>query len=138
MVRPSSRRAERRCDPKSRLSPSPRAKSPQAEPKPDQEKPRKRAWIFLDFFVRFEAFQWVTSNPNQKNSFLGPFAPSGAAPPPRSIGRAAQRAGWFRGNRTTRQSPSEGSRTNKEHTAICQEIISAAITVTVRREAGKE
>src|SRR5208337_5617264 len=27
-----------------------RAKSPQAESKPDQEKPRKRAWILLDQF----------------------------------------------------------------------------------------
>jgi hypothetical protein len=47
---------------------APRAKFPQAEPKPDQEKPRKRAWIFLDFFVRFGAFQWVTSNPEKKTS----------------------------------------------------------------------
>ena len=54
------------------------AKFLQAEPKPDQAKPRKWAWIFLDFFVQFRAFQWVTGNPNEKNSELGraPTAPS--------------------------------------------------------------
>ena len=46
---------------------APQAKSLQAELKPDQEKPRKRAWISLGFFVRFEAFQRVTSNPKQIN-----------------------------------------------------------------------
>jgi len=45
---------------------APRAKSNPSQPKPDQEKPRKRAWIFLDSFVRFGAFQRVTSNPKQK------------------------------------------------------------------------
>jgi len=44
----------------------PRAKFLQAESKPVQAGPRKRAWIFLDSFVRFGAFQWVMSIPNEK------------------------------------------------------------------------
>src|SRR5208337_4226484 len=46
----------------------PKANILQAEPNPDQAGPRKWAWIVLDFFVRFGAFQWVTSAPKQKNS----------------------------------------------------------------------
>ena len=42
------------------------AKLLQTEPKPDQARPRKRAWIFLDSFVRFGAFQSVTGGPNKK------------------------------------------------------------------------
>src|SRR5271166_4396855 len=38
----------------------------QSEPNPDQAGPRKWAWIVLDSFVRFGAFQEVTGNPNQK------------------------------------------------------------------------
>src|SRR5208337_4169162 len=51
----------------------------QAEPKPVQTGPRKRAWIFLDFFVRFGAFQWVASSPSQKSNFrrLENLAPAG-------------------------------------------------------------
>ncbi len=33
-----------------------------------QIKPRKKAWISLDSFGRFGAFQWVMANPNKKNS----------------------------------------------------------------------
>jgi len=43
------------------------AKYPQAEPKPDQARPRKRAWIFLDSFVRFVLFHWLTRKPKTKN-----------------------------------------------------------------------
>src|SRR5271166_4763136 len=42
------------------------AQIPPSRAKPDQAGPRKWAWIFLDSFVRFEAFQWVTGNSNQK------------------------------------------------------------------------
>src|SRR5271165_2011432 len=55
------------------------AKFLQAEPNPDQAGPRKWAWIFLDSFVRFGAFQWVTGGPNQKN----------AAPKLESVGAGA-------------------------------------------------
>ena len=47
---------------------TPRAKFLQAEPKPVQAGPRKRACIFLDSFVQFGAFQWVTSNQSQKRA----------------------------------------------------------------------
>jgi hypothetical protein len=33
--------------------------------KENQIKPRKKAWISLDSFGRFGAFQWVTANPNK-------------------------------------------------------------------------
>src|SRR5208337_1666380 len=51
--------------------PDPPEKAPakflQAEPNPDQAGPRKWAWILLDSFVRFGAFQEVTGSPNQKS-----------------------------------------------------------------------
>jgi hypothetical protein len=61
------------------LSPSPfqkikarRAKSFKAESKPDQEKTKENglgfSWILLDSFVRFGAFQRVTSNAKKKMS----------------------------------------------------------------------
>jgi hypothetical protein len=37
--------------------------------KEKQIKPRKFAWISLDSFGRFGAFQWVTANPNKKILF---------------------------------------------------------------------
>src|SRR5271166_1063627 len=43
-----------------------RPKCLQAEPNPDQARPRKWAWIVLVSFVRFGAFQCVTGSPNQK------------------------------------------------------------------------
>src|SRR5271166_3810053 len=42
------------------------AASGQNSPSRTQSRPRKWAWIVLDFFVRFGAFQWVTSSPKQK------------------------------------------------------------------------
>src|SRR5271166_2375026 len=56
------------------------AKNPQAETKPDQARPRKQAWIFLDSFVRFGAFQGVASNPNRNNFLSYPSATPGLHP----------------------------------------------------------
>src|SRR5271165_6613927 len=47
----------RRARPADAVGGTPQAKFPQADPKPDQARPRKWAWIVLDSFVRFEAFQ---------------------------------------------------------------------------------
>jgi len=47
---------------------TPRAKFLQAAPKPVQAEPRNQACIFLDSFVRFGAFQRLTSNPSQKKA----------------------------------------------------------------------
>src|SRR5271166_2872101 len=57
---------ERRVPTRPRRLGTPQAKLLQAKPNPDQAGPRKWAWIFLDSFVRFGAFQWVTGSPNQK------------------------------------------------------------------------
>src|SRR5271166_4294438 len=42
------------------------AKFLQAKPIPDQAGPRKWPWILLDSFVKFGAFQWVTTSPKRK------------------------------------------------------------------------
>ena len=56
------------------------AQIPPSRTKPDQAGPRKWAWIFLDSFVQFEAFQWVTGNSNQKMQ-LPRWRPVGASRP---------------------------------------------------------
>jgi hypothetical protein len=40
-----------------------------------QGNPREKAWISLDSFGRFGAFQWVTANPNKKR-FFPSFSPA--------------------------------------------------------------
>ena len=74
--RASSTRVEGRARSGTADAATPRAKFFQAEPKPVRAGPRKRAWIFLDSFVRFGAFQRVTSDPSQKRATCdGPAAP---------------------------------------------------------------
>ena len=46
-------------------------KFPQAEPNADQAGRRKWAWIVLDSFVRFGAFQRLTGTPNQNGNSQG-------------------------------------------------------------------
>jgi hypothetical protein len=51
------------------LSPQPNGEFLANKSKKNQIKPRKKAWISLDSFGRFGAFQWVTANPNKKVLF---------------------------------------------------------------------
>jgi hypothetical protein len=55
--------------------------------------PRKKAWISLDSFGRFWAFQWVTANPNKKNLSL--FQPGAERLKPSSAQAFCSGAGVF-------------------------------------------
>jgi hypothetical protein len=71
--------------------PQPNGESCANKSKENQIKPRKKAWISLDSFGRFVAFQWVTENPNKKILLLAARV-SGCASPH----RIARREIWFR------------------------------------------